>query len=154
MPVFSIPDLKASYALVEPRAAEVGRAFYDRLFQRHPALRGLFGDDIDGQSFRLMTMIGAGIGLLDHPDRLDGALRELGARHLRYGVRESHYPIVGRVLLDTLHETLGEDFTAEAASAWSGFYDVVAASMMAGACAAAESAPRIAAGSVATAPGG
>jgi hemoglobin-like flavoprotein len=154
MSSFSIPDLKASYALVEPRAAEVGRAFYDRLFQRHPALRGLFGDDIDGQSFRLMTMIGAGIGLLDHPDRLDGALRELGARHLRYGVREAHYPIVGRVLLDTLHETLGEDFTAEAASAWSGFYDVVVASMMAGARAAAESAPAVAGRSAAMAPGG
>jgi hemoglobin-like flavoprotein len=133
MSSFSIPDLKASYALVEPRAAEVGRAFYDRLFQRHPALRGLFGDDIDGQSFRLMTMIGAGIGLLDHPERLDGALRELGARHLRYGVRESHYPIVGRVLLDTLQEVLGAAFTEDAKSAWAGFYGVVAASMMAGA---------------------
>lgn len=136
MSSFSIPVLKAAYALVEPRAAEVGRAFYARLFKHHPALRGLFVDDIDTQSFRLMTMIGAGISLLDHPDRLDGALRELGARHQRYGVSESHYPIVGRVLLDTLQEVLGAAFTEDAKSAWAGFYGVVAASMMAGARAA------------------
>lgn len=48
-------------------------------------------------------------------------------------MRESHYPIVGQILLETLEETLGATFTAEAKSAWAGFYGVVAASMMAGA---------------------
>ncbi|MBK8285019.1 MAG: hemin receptor [Ahniella sp.] len=98
-----------------------------------PACADCFGDDIDAQSFRLMSMIGAGVGLLDHPERLDDVLRKLGARHHQYGVREAHYPIVGEVLLETLDEVLGHDFTADAKAAWAGFYGVVAASMTAGA---------------------
>lgn len=49
-------------------------------------------------------------------DRLDGLTAEIEAmaiRHTGYGVKESHYTIVGTALLWTLQKKLGKDWTEE-----------------------------------------
>ncbi len=130
-------SIRRSFARLQPASAAAGAQFYARLFEREPALRRLFGGDIEVQGHRLMSMIAAAVALLDHPGRLDRALHELGERHVGYGVTAAHYDAVGAALLDTLAATLGEGFDDDTRAAWAALYGHVAATMRAGAAAAA-----------------
>ncbi|MGF2075670.1 globin domain-containing protein, partial [Enterococcus casseliflavus] len=83
--------VRASYAQVEPIAAQAATMFCNNLFAADPSLRPLFRGDMATQGERLMTMIGAAVGLLERPQALMPVLRSLGARHAGYGVRDGHY---------------------------------------------------------------
>ena len=77
-----------------------------------------------------MNMIGAAVGMLDRPATLLPVLRQLGARHVGYGVQETHYATVGAALLLTLEQGLGDAFTPEVRSAWAALYGVISQTMM------------------------
>lgn len=130
---FPADVIRTSFALVEPRAEEIGRAFYSRLFAHEPSLRSLFGSDIDAQAARLLAMIGAAVRLLDRPEELEAALHALGERHHCYGVTAAHYPLVGQALIDTLAAKLGPAFDGEVHAAWRAFYGYVETKMQLGA---------------------
>jgi len=80
-------------------------------------------------------MVDAAIGLLEKGDKetLVKVLKELGARHASYDVKDVHYPIVGEALLYTLEKALGDAFTPEVKDAWVGVYGVITENMQAGA---------------------
>jgi hemoglobin-like flavoprotein len=121
--------VRADMALVTPIAATAAALFYDRLFERDPALRMLFKSDMTHQGERLMQMIGAAVGLLDRPQTLLPVLRSLGARHAGYGVRDAHYATVGAALLDTLQQAFGAAFDAEHRAAWAAMYGLASDTM-------------------------
>jgi hemoglobin-like flavoprotein len=83
----------------------------------------------------VIGMVDAAVDLLEKGDMdsLVAALRDLGAKHAAYDVKEEHYPIVGQALLDTLEKALGDGFTPEVKAAWVGVYDVITENMLAGA---------------------
>ena len=86
------------------------------------------------QGERLMAMIGAAVGLLEHPARLTPVLHGLGRRHAGYGVIPSHYDTVGSALLRTLQElkyafAATDSFMAEVEQAWATMYATVAREM-------------------------
>jgi hypothetical protein len=56
--------------------------------------------------------------------------RELGTRHVGYGVRVSHYAIVGDALFAALGAVLGDHFDAATRDAWSVGYNLVAGAML------------------------
>jgi hemoglobin-like flavoprotein len=60
-------------------------------------------------------------------------LQELGAKHVAYGARPEHYPVVGSVLIAAMAEVAGERWRAEYAHAWFDAIDVVAGAMLTGA---------------------
>jgi len=60
-------------------------------------------------------------------------LRELGARHVAYGAKSEHYPVVGTTLIGSMAEIAGEHWTADYEEAWTEAFDVVAAVMLEGA---------------------
>lgn len=128
--------LRRSFARIEPQASLAALAFYRRLFELAPGVRPLFKLDIESQATKLMDMIGLAVSMTDHPESLEGELRELGARHLDYGSEDAHYPVVGAALLDMLGEVLGDDFTPATKAAWIEFYTLVSQKMMEGAAAA------------------
>ncbi len=70
---------------------------------------------------------------LRKPEVLTSALKGLGQRHVKYGVRPEHYPIVGTVLLETFADFLGERWTPTYHDAWAEAYEVVCTIMMEGA---------------------
>ena len=43
------------------------------------------------QGKRLMDMLGAAVGMLDDTEKLLPILKELGGRHVKYGVEQTHY---------------------------------------------------------------
>jgi hemoglobin-like flavoprotein len=78
-------------------------------------------------------MIATAVGGLNNLDKLVPAVKALGVRHSGYSVTAAHYGIVGEALLWTLERGLGEGFTPQVRSAWAKVYDVLAATMQAGA---------------------
>ena len=125
--------VRDTFALVQPNASQAATLFYARLFDADPTLQPLFRGDMQQQGDRLMTMIASAVGLLERPAALMPVLRSLGARHVAYGVADSHYATVGSALLDTLALGLGEAFSAAARQAWTDLYGVIAETMIAGA---------------------
>jgi hemoglobin-like flavoprotein len=118
--------VQSSWAKVESIAAPAAALFYDELFQRDASLKQLFKSDMVKQGERLMQMIGLAVTKLDQPDTLVAVLRNLGQRHLRYGVQEQHYTTVGAALIATLEKGLGPAFTPEVRAAWLNTYGAIA----------------------------
>jgi hemoglobin-like flavoprotein len=59
-------------------------------------------------------------------------LRDLGARHVRYGVTLEQYPMIGEALLKTFEEYLGTDWTPEVKQVWTDAYAEIAKLMQEG----------------------
>ena len=66
-------------------------------------------------------------------DAIVPTLRSLGARHVAYGARPEHYPVVGSVLIAAMAGVAGEDWRPEYEQAWSAAFEVVASVMIDGA---------------------
>ena len=122
--------VRASFAAVRRTVEQPGALFYDNLFAADPALRHLFRGDIGHQGERLMTMIASALDLLDRPATLLPVLRQLGARHAGYGVKEGHYATVGGALIRTLEQGLGVSFTDAVRQAWVDLYGVISSTMI------------------------
>ena len=116
---------------------DVARLFYFRLFQLDPALRSLFKSDLGQQGQKLMAMLGTLISGLNRPEQVAPILRDLGRRHVGYGVQDRDYATVGTALLWTLERGLGAAFTTDMRDAWIATYFLVSRTMMEGAKSAA-----------------
>ena len=128
-----------SWKKVLPLKDALAELFYLKLFELDPGLRALFTEDLEQQGAKLTQMITAAVRALDRMDALLPVVRELGARHEVYGVRDHHYATVATALLWTLEQALREDFTPEVKSAWIKTYGVLSQTMR-----EAQSAPRAA----------
>jgi hemoglobin-like flavoprotein len=125
--------VQKSFAEVKPIAAAAAGLFYNRLFILDPSLRHMFKGEMTKQGQMLMSMIGAAVAGLRNLETLAPVVRQLGARHVGYGVRTEHYATVGSALLWTLGEGLGEKFTPEVREAWAAAYDLLSEVMQLGA---------------------
>ena len=121
--------VQTTFAKVAPMADEAAALFYGRLFELDPSLRPMFTTDLKEQGRKLMRMIGMAVNGLDRLDELVPVVRQLGARHAGYGVRDEHYGTVATALVWTLEQGLGPDFTPEVKDAWVAVYSVLATTM-------------------------
>lgn len=118
-----------SFAAVATIADDAAVLFYQRLFELDPALRPMFRGDMAEQRKKLMQMITAAVKGLDRLEQLVPVVQDLGRRHVRYGVQDSHYETVGAALLWTLQAGLGRAFTPEVQDAWTAVYGLLATTM-------------------------
>ena len=126
--------LEESFGQVSPRAIEFSASFYQNLFRHHPELEALFADTSqEAQEKKLIFSLAAIVENLRNPDILQPALKSLGARHVQVGTIRSHYPFVGKALLETFAEYLQADWTETLAIAWTQAYDAIASIMIEGA---------------------
>ena len=70
---------------------------------------------------------------LDDLEPLIPVLKQMGADHAGFGVKDRDYNVVGASLLWTLEKGLGEAFTDEVKNAWGAVYEVLASVMKEGA---------------------
>jgi len=89
-----------------------------------PALRKLFS--------KFVNAIGCTVAGLHDFARLVPMLTQLGARHANYGLNEGHWPILGKALMYTLRDCLGDEFTSEVEAAWSMVYGFMSNIMIEG----------------------
>jgi hemoglobin-like flavoprotein len=118
---------------VRPIAAAAAELFYERLFVLNPSLRSMFKGDMVHQGRMLMAMLNSAVNGLTNLNAMVPVVRQLGARHAGYGVRDEHYISVGSALLWTLEQGLGEKFTPEVREAWTAVYELLAGVMQMGA---------------------
>ena len=129
--------VQSTWQSVAPIADQAATLFYNKLFELDPSVQTLFGNaEIEEQKHKLMQMINVAVVGLNRLDAIVPAVQALGARHVDYGVEESHYDTVGAALLWTLEQGLGEAFTPEVKEAWTATYTLLATTMQEAAMAA------------------
>ena len=126
--------LESSFQAVVLHGEAFVAAFYERLFTRFPETRTLFAaTDMLELRKKLQQTLALIVQNLQHPEVLDSMLRELGQRHVTYGIRPEHYPLVGTALMETFEDFLGKHWTQEHHDAWVKAYETVSSLMLQGA---------------------
>lgn len=121
--------VQQSFESVAPIADTAADMFYARLFEIAPELRPLFPEDMREQKSKLMRMLSVAVRNLHQLDAVLPAVKELGARHVAYGVTDAQYAPVGAALLHTLALGLGDAWTPQMEEAWTATYMAVAGVM-------------------------
>jgi len=129
----NLEALETSFDLLAPRGDELMDVFYARLFAAAPAVRPLFPTDMQRQKTMLLGALVLLRKSLRDLDAIVPKLRELGARHVAYGTRAEHYPVVGGALIAAMAELAGDAWQPVHERAWSGAFEIVASTMLAGA---------------------
>jgi hemoglobin-like flavoprotein len=125
--------LETSFDLVAPRGEELMDEFYARLFAAAPAVRVLFPRDMQTQKAMLLSALVLLRKSLRNLDDIVPTLRTLGARHVAYGARPEHYPVVGTALIASMAAIAGPAWKPDYEAAWVAAFEIVAGTMIAGA---------------------
>ena len=82
-------------------------------------------------SVKLIGMFDTALKMLG-PDGtlLTEKIKELGEKHVNYGVRAEMFPIMGKGLVAMLEKQLGDAFTDDVRSAWSNVFGAISEDLM------------------------
>ncbi|MEL7467749.1 MAG: globin family protein [Pseudomonadota bacterium] len=130
-----------SFKMVLPIADTAADIFYTRLFEIAPEVRPLFPADLSKQKKALMGTLAVAVQNLHQVGEILPVVKDLGVRHVDYGVKDAHYDTVGAALLYTLEKGLDEAWSDELKDAWTETYVTVATVMKDAAAEAAAQAP-------------
>ncbi len=127
--------LKKSYRLLEP--LKVASLFYEKLFERYPQLRHMFPTDHTDLMTKLMGVLELVVFSFEEkaPDRfllqetMVIPLRDLGKKHDDRGVQSEHYFIANELLIESIHERLGKDFSEPMRESWIVALNLLSAAM-------------------------
>jgi hemoglobin-like flavoprotein len=119
-----------SFAKVAPISEQAAVIFYDRLFEVAPAVKAMFPADMTEQRKKLMATLAVVVNGLSNLESVLPAARALARRHVAYGAKPAHYPVVGGALLWTLEKGLGDAWTPEVAEAWTAAYRTLSGYMI------------------------
>ncbi|NHZ34367.1 globin domain-containing protein [Massilia rubra] len=121
----SRPYIDASVPVLREHGVAITTTFYRNMFAEHPELSNLFnmGNQANGaQQQSLASAVFAYAANIGDPGALAPVIERIVHKHVSVGIREEHYPIVGRHLLGAIASTLGEAATAPLLAAWDEAY--------------------------------
>ena len=122
-----VQDSFAKVALISEATAVL---LYDHLFDIAPRMKAMFPDDMIEQRRKLMAMLTGVVKGLGNLEQVLPAASALAKRHVNYGAKAEHYPVVGATLLWTLEKGLGDGWTPEVAEAWGTAYGTLSGYMI------------------------
>jgi len=123
--------VQESFSKVAPISEQAAVLFYDRLFEVAPAVKSMFPADLTEQRKKLMATLAVVVNGLTNLEAVLPAASALAKRHVGYGAKPEHYPVVGGALLWTLEKALGEAaWTPELAAAWTAAYGTLSGYMI------------------------
>ena len=122
--------VQQSFSRVAPIADQAAVIFYDRLFEAAPAVKAMFPADMTEQRKKLMSTLAVVVSGLSNLESILPAASALATRHVSYGAKAEHYPVVGGALLWTLEKGLGKDWTPDVAEAWTAAYATLSGYMI------------------------
>ncbi len=93
-------------------------------------MRAMFPDDMKEQRKKLMATLAVVVNGLTNLEAVLPAASALAKRHVSYGAKPEHYPVVGAALLFTLQKGLGDAWTPELAAAWTAAYGTLSSYMI------------------------
>lgn len=121
--------VKATAPVLDEHGVTLTRHFYARMFEHNPELREIFnhGHQASGsQQHALAAAVTAYARHIDDPSVLMPVLERVAAKHVSLGIRGEHYGIVGRHLLASISEVLGDAATDGLIAAWGAAYGQLA----------------------------
>ena len=128
--------LETSLALVDTPDDGLTKRFYAILFERYPAVRPMFPEEMHRDSARQAKMLrSAIISVVDHLDDpvwLTETLGDLGARHASWGVLAEMYDAVTECMVAAMAEIGGDGWTPYMTDAWVEALNAVAGLMLLG----------------------
>jgi nitric oxide dioxygenase len=122
--------VQQSFSKVAPISEAAAVLFYDRLFEVAPSVRAMFPDDMTEQRKKLMATLAVVVNGLTNLESILPAASALAQRHVAYGAKPEHYPVVGSSLLWTLEKGLGDAWTPDVSAAWTAAYGVLSGFMI------------------------
>ena len=122
--------VQQSFAKVAPISDQAATLFYGRLFEVAPSVKAMFPSDLTEQRKKLMATLAVVVNGLSNLESVLPAASSLALRHVAYGAKPEHYPVVGGALLWTLEKGLGGAWTPEVAAAWTAAYATLSGYMI------------------------
>lgn len=107
--------------------------FYNRLFAHNPEFKNVFNQGNQQNGHQPMALATAVLAYAEHindPSVLESVLNRIGHKHTSLDIRPEHYAIIGRHLLASIGEVLGDAATPELLDAWSAAYAQLAGLMI------------------------
>lgn len=121
--------VKATVPVLQQHGLSLTSHFYRRMFSHNPELKNIFnqGHQHSGQQQQALAMaVLAYAQHIDDPSPLAPVLTRVAHKHVSLGIRAEHYPIVGKHLLASIQEVLGEAATPALIAAWAAAYGQLA----------------------------
>jgi nitric oxide dioxygenase len=121
--------VRASFAKIAEQPDMAAAMFYARVFITDPGMRSLFKIDMIEQGRKLMAMLAMVVDDLHRFEAIRPTIRELGRRHVGYGVKPADYDTLEAAMLWAFAKVLGDAFTPAVRDAWTACYRMLAAEM-------------------------
>ena len=120
--------------LISEREPRIAERVYERLFERHPQLRKLFGAHATAVQLDMLneTLIGV-VDSLDGMAGLESNLQLLGAKHVEFDVGDEMYDWWTETILEILREASGSYWSRRLEHLWRGRMDYLCSLMRQGA---------------------
>jgi len=121
--------VKATAPVLKTHGVALTRHFYARMFDGNPELKHVFNQGHQAGGEQQQALAGAVAAYAEHiddPSVLAPVVTRIVHKHVSLGIRPEHYPIVGRHLLASIREVLGEAATDELVDAWAAAYGQLA----------------------------
>ncbi len=129
----AVERLRESYALVaKENPVRITEAFYDRMFKHNPEVRHMFPQDMSKQKMGLASALSLVIKSADNLGKIEDVLLKMGARHVAYGTKDEHYPIVAGNMIATIKELSGDAWQDQWEQDWTTALNAIAAVMIRG----------------------
>ena len=123
--------LNKNFESIKANPDEFAKSFYDRMFRTYPQVKPLFTKtDFSEQRKKLIQSLATVVSLASNPEGFATYLDKLGRSHNEYGILARQYSYVTASLLATLRDTLGDDWTVEAADSWDTALELVSQQMI------------------------
>ncbi len=121
--------VKGTAPVLKTHGVALTKHFYARMFQHNPELKHVFNQGHQAGGEQQQALAGAVAAYAEHiddPSVLMPVVTRIVHKHVSLGIRPEHYQIVGRHLLASIKEVLGEAATDELVDAWAAAYGQLA----------------------------
>jgi class 3 adenylate cyclase/hemoglobin-like flavoprotein len=131
---FAEPDsallVQATIGVLLQHQQRFTQHLYRRLFELAPAAERLFHGDMQAQGQMLTHMVQFLVHAMSRPEIMTLGLRDLGRRHIGYGVAPEHYPAFRQAFLESARGVLGDRCTRQVEKAWADTIDRIVETML------------------------
>lgn len=117
--------VKATVPVLREHGVALTSHFYKRMLSHNPELMQIFNMGHQRAGFQQQALAGAVLAYAENIENLPallGAVAHIANKHVSVGIRAEHYPIVGKHLIASIKEVLGDTATPELIDAWTAAY--------------------------------
>ena len=117
--------VKATVPVLREHGVALTSHFYKRMLSHNPELMQVFNMGHQRAGFQQQALAGAVLAYAENIENLPallGAVAHIANKHVSVGIRAEHYPIVGKHLIASIKEVLGDAASPELIDAWTAAY--------------------------------